>query len=415
MDVLMPQLGETVTEGKVLRWYKTVGDQVATGENLFEVETDKVSMDVQAGGSGRLREILAAAGASMPVGAVLAVLGDSVAPPVSAPLVMAAPPAAMSPYDEVHSPTRQFGPAKTANGVRITPLARRMIALHGLDIEALSHAARGRQASRVTRADVQAALQTPVPAPAPVMPPSAPALPASGWPVEPFNAARRETGRRLTQSWQSAPHVFQAVEVDFSAIDQVRRQHKEAFVARHGASLTYLPFIARALAIAVRQFPRVNARLEGDGLAVSPSFNLGIAVDLAHAGLMVPVIRDADELTVPGLARALHRLVQKARNNELTPADMAGGTYTVSNNGSFGTLFTAPIINGPQVAILSTDAVRKKPVVVESPAGDAIAIRPVGMVAQSFDHRAFDGAYSAAFLSCLKSVLEQRDWQSELA
>ena len=406
----MPQLGETVTEGKILRWYKAVGDKVAPGENLFEVETDKVSMDVQSIAGGLVHEIRAAVGETAAVGAVLAVVGDGVAAPVVTAKPVVAPAISLDPFAEIATPLVQYGRAAAPNGVKITPLARRMIAQNGLDLVALADAARARQATRITRADVLDALQTPAPPAAKrEMVVSVPGT------AERFNTIRRETGRRLTQSWTSVPHVFQAVEVDFSAVDRARRAHKEDFAERHGASLTYLPFIARALGVAVRKFPRVNARLEGEGLAVAREFNLGIAVDLGHEGLLVPVIRNADELTVAGLAKAVQRLVQKARGNALAPDDFAGGTYTVSNNGSFGTLFTAPIINAPQVAILSTDAVRKKPVVVESDAGDAIAIRPVGVVAQSFDHRAFDGAYSAAFLACLKSVLETRDWLGELA
>jgi pyruvate/2-oxoglutarate dehydrogenase complex dihydrolipoamide acyltransferase (E2) component len=230
----------------------------------------------------------------------------------------------------------------------------------------------------------------------------------------PFNSIRRQTAERLTQSWQTVPHVLQAVEVDFSAVDRVRLAKKDAFKPRHGASLTYLPFIARATTIAIADFPRVNARLEGDGLVLSPTVNLGFAVDLAHEGLVVPVLKNAGDLTVAGLAGAIARLVERARSKALTPDDFSGGTYTISNNGSFGTLFTAPIVNPPQVAILSTDAVRKRPVAIESEAGDSIAIHPVGIVAQSFDHRAFDGAYSAAFLARLKQVLENHTWAAEL-
>jgi 2-oxoglutarate dehydrogenase E2 component (dihydrolipoamide succinyltransferase) len=229
-----------------------------------------------------------------------------------------------------------------------------------------------------------------------------------------FNTIRRQTAERLQRSWQTIPHVFQAVEVDFAAVDRVRQAKKADFKARHGVSLTYLPFIARAVCIAIADFPRVNARLEGDGLELSAAMNLGFAVDLAHEGLVVPVLKNAEELTAAGLAKAVARLAERARAKALGPDDFAGGTYTISNNGSFGTLFTAAIINPPQVAILSTDAVRKKPVVVESTAGDAIAVHPVGVVAQSFDHRAFDGAYSAAYLQRLKEILETHDWAAEL-
>jgi pyruvate/2-oxoglutarate dehydrogenase complex dihydrolipoamide acyltransferase (E2) component len=204
------------------------------------------------------------------------------------------------------------------------------------------------------------------------------------------------------------------MEIDFAAVEAVRSARKADFQAKNGVALTYLPFIARAVAMAIPHFPRVNARVEGQGLVLSPAIHLGFAVDLSHEGLVVPVVRDAGDLTAAGIARALGRLTEKARAGKLTPDDYSGGTYSITNNGSFGTLFTAPIINPPQVAILSTDAIRKRPVVVESAGGDAIAIHPVGTIAQSFDHRAFDGAYSAAFLSKVKSFIETHDWATEI-
>lgn len=192
----------------------------------------------------------------------------------------------------------------------------------------------------------------------------------------------------------------------------MRAKHKDAFKAQNGISLTYLPFIARATCIALKEAPQVNARFDGEKLTLSRDVNLGIAVDMDHKGLVVPVIANADELTVTGLAKAIGRA--KGACRQINPAEMQGGTYTITNNGAFGTMFTAPIINAPQVAILSTDAIRNT-TVVETSAGDFIAIRPVGMVAQSFDHRAFDGAYSAAFLSRLKHILGTRDWATEFA
>jgi pyruvate dehydrogenase E2 component (dihydrolipoamide acetyltransferase) len=218
----------------------------------------------------------------------------------------------------------------------------------------------------------------------------------------------------MTEAWRTIPHVFQAVEVDFSAVERARLRARQRFAERTGASLTYLPFVARAVCLAIAEFPRVNAAFEKDRLVLRRDINLGIAVDLAHEGLVVPIIAHADEMTAGGLAKAIARQVERARTQKLLPGDVEGGTYTITNNGSFGTLFTAPIINMPQVAILSFDAVRKRPVVVETAEGDAIAARPTAIVGQSFDHRAFDGAYSAAFLKRLKSILEARDWVSEL-
>jgi pyruvate/2-oxoglutarate dehydrogenase complex dihydrolipoamide acyltransferase (E2) component len=208
--------------------------------------------------------------------------------------------------------------------------------------------------------------------------------------------------------------VLQAVEIDFAGVVKARDSRKNVFAAR-GVPLTFLPFIARAAVLAIAAYPRVNARLDGEGLVVRHGVHLGIAVDLGHEGLVVPVVHHAETMSVAGLAAAIHRQIEKARAGKLTQDDLEGGTYTISNNGSFGTLFTAPIINAPQVAILSTDAIRKRPVVIETEVGDVIVPRPVGIVAQSFDHRAFDGAYSAAFLSRLKEILERRDWLAEFA
>ncbi|MGH6922786.1 MAG: dihydrolipoamide acetyltransferase family protein [Propylenella sp.] len=439
MDVLMPQLGETVAEGKVSAWFKARGDQVAAGENLFEIETDKVTMEVQALSSGVLSEVRVEVGETVPVGAVVAVIGEGssashsplpVPPPQggrerasASPLrggvrgggkIQPQPSAApfqLAPFAETRTPERNFGKATGPDGLKITPLARRLIAQSGIDLTRLATAVSAKGSLRIAKADVLAALEEGQHA----WNHSSPSLsPQGGGEKVVFNNIRRQTAERLAQSWSSVPHVFQAVEVDFAAVDRTRQARKADFRERHGIALTYLPFIARAVAIAIADFPRVNARLEEDGLRLNADVNLGIAVDLSHEGLVVPVLKNAAELTATGLAKAIARLVERARAKALGPDDFAGGTYTISNNGSFGTLFTAPIINPPQVAILSTDAVRKRPVVVESDAGDAIAVHPVGVVAQSFDHRAFDGAYSAAYLQRLKQVLETHDWALEL-
>jgi pyruvate/2-oxoglutarate dehydrogenase complex dihydrolipoamide acyltransferase (E2) component len=229
-----------------------------------------------------------------------------------------------------------------------------------------------------------------------------------------LNPVRARTAERLAENWRKIPHVFQAIEVDFTALDRARRQRKDAFQKAEGFSLTYLPFIARATCLAIRAFPHINSRFTGRSLILSRDINLGIAVDLSHNGLVVPVVRNAGDLTFAGLARAMNRQIEKARAGKLTPDDLSGGTYSISNNGAFGTTFTAPIINAPQVAILSTDAIKLKPAVVSTPQGDFVTPRLIGMVGQSFDHRAFDGAYSAAFLSELKRILEESNWDDEL-
>jgi pyruvate/2-oxoglutarate dehydrogenase complex dihydrolipoamide acyltransferase (E2) component len=308
--------------------------------------------------------------------------------------------------------------------MRMTPLARRLIALNGLDAHAIAEDVKARGGAKIAQKDVRAAIESGQGA-APPPPPTTPATLASppaearasmrgrGEAVIELNSIRRRTGERLAENWRTIPHVFQAIEVDFARIDAVRAIHKERFQREHGAALNYLPFIARATCLAIREFPQINARLQGTSLVLASDIHLGIAVDLSHDGLVVPVIRDADELTVGGLARSVGRIVEKARTGRLSPDDLSGGTYSISNNGAFGTAFTAPIINAPQVAILSVDAIRKRPSVVATPEGEFIAARPIGMVGQSFDHRAFDGAYSAAFLSRLKALIEGRDWAAE--
>jgi 2-oxoglutarate dehydrogenase E2 component (dihydrolipoamide succinyltransferase) len=206
------------------------------------------------------------------------------------------------------------------------------------------------------------------------------------------------------------PHVLQAVEVDFLRVEDVRNAAGSAWKTREGFSLTYLPFIASAVAAALVKFPLLNASLDGDDLVLHRQINIGIAVDLNFEGLVVPVLKDAANKSLPQLAREINDLARRARDNRLKPDDMTQATYTISNNGAFGTLMTAAIISPPQVAILSTDGVKKKPVVVESAGGDSVAIRPIGVLAQSFDHRAVDGAYSAAFLREVRTALETRDW-----
>ena len=206
----------------------------------------------------------------------------------------------------------------------------------------------------------------------------------------------------------------QAVEVDFFRVDQVRKTMRDAFKSKHGHSLTYLPFIAHAVCQALHEFPNLNSSVQGDGLVIHANVNLAIAVDLGPEGLVAPVIKHADNLSVSQLAGAINDVSSRARSGRLKPDDFSGGTYTLSNSGTFGTLITAPIINQPQVAILSTDGVRKKPVVLETSEGDTIAIRPVGILAQSFDHRAVDGAYSAAFLDKVRKLLENSHWLVEV-
>ena len=229
-----------------------------------------------------------------------------------------------------------------------------------------------------------------------------------------FDKIRKMTGDHMVMSKATSPHVLQTVEVDYHAVDAVRKKLSPQWKADKGYSLTYLPFISRAITMAIKEFPHVNSSVVGDGIQIHSLVNLGIAVDLNFQGLVVPVIKDCANKSVGQIAAEIKALSVKARDRKLSPDDMSGATYTISNSGPFGTMMTASIISQPQVAIMSTDGIKKRPVVIESEHGDTIGIRPVGILAQSFDHRAFDGAYSAAFLNHVRQIIEQTNWASEI-
>ena len=422
MDVIMPQLGETVVEGVVTKWYKKVGDVVKSDDTLFDVETDKVSTEIPAQANGVITEILVQEGVTAKVGTRLAVIsesGDAVAAApavaVAAPALAAALSAAVAAVPAVSTAAAATPIGKASAADRLSPVVRRLIAEHQLNPTDLNGTGRD---GRITREDVLAAIgggiaagassvRAPLAAPAPM-------VLGAGDTRKPMNSVRKRTAQHLVKSWQSAPHVLQAVEVDYSKVELARTAAGAAWKAREGFSLTYLPFIARAVSVALAKFPLLNGSLDGDDLVIHSRINIGIAVDLNFDGLVVPVVKDVPNKSLPQIAREINDLAQRARSNKLKPDELSGGTYTLSNSGVFGTLITAPIINQPQVAIMSTDGVKKKPVVIESEQGDSIAIRPVGVLAQTFDHRALDGAYSAAFLREVKTVLESRDWVQAL-
>jgi pyruvate/2-oxoglutarate dehydrogenase complex dihydrolipoamide acyltransferase (E2) component len=429
--IIMPQLGETVAEGKILTWFKALGDDVKIGDRLFEVETDKVTVEVEATVAGKLTAINTGNGATAKVGAIVAVIGGEAAavpPPSAAPpplasvaratpsIVPVATPIVASPmsaFDEVRTPIGHYGDAKGPEGLRMTPLARRLLSEGRADMVALAKFAASQSLRKIEEKDVRAFFAAaPVASAAPAAAPR-PGKLASG-DVVTFNTIRQRTGERLAENWRTIPHVFQAIEIDFTEVEIVRNRHKERFKAETGVSLTYLPFISRAVCIALQAFLHINARFENNALTLMKDINLGIAVDLNHNGLVVPVVHAAQDYTLQGLAKAIGRQIEKARAGKLTAADHQGGTYSITNNGAFGTSFTTPIINAPQVAILSSDAIRKKPAVISTAEGEFVGIRLMGTIGQSFDHRAFDGAYAASFLSKLKDTIESKKWAGEL-
>jgi len=402
MDVIMPQLGETVAEGTVTKWYKKVGDTVKADDVLFDVETDKVSTEIPAQANGVIAEILVQEGATAKVGTRLAVIrekgGESglqarSETPAPAQPVAAAP----------------AGARGSAAGM-LSPVVSRLLGEHGLKASDIRGTGRD---GRVTRDDVLAHVAQRGGA-ATVKSHEPAHYAVAGQEAVPLNNIRKRTAEHVTKAWTTIPHVLQAIEADFSKVDDARRAAGAAWKSREGFSLTYLPFIARAVALALAKFPRLNASFHGDHLVLHKRVNLGIAVDLNLDGLVVPVVKDAASKSVQAIAKEINNLSKNARANQLRPDDMTEATYTISNNGAFGTLITAAIISPPQVAILSTDGVRKRPVVVESAGADSMTVRPMGVLAQSFDHRAVDGSYSGAFLGEVKKIIETTDWAKEL-
>jgi 2-oxoglutarate dehydrogenase E2 component (dihydrolipoamide succinyltransferase) len=464
-EITLPQLGETVTEGTITRWFKKVGDTIAADEPLFEVSTDKVDTEVPSPIAGVLTEIRVAEGETVAVGTVIAVVGGAgaapaptpapvatpapapVAAPAPAPVVAPAPVAAAAPAPApVVAPAPTPAPVAQSNKL-LSPVVRRLVNDHGINIDALLGTGPG---GRITREDVldyidrnglaaqptapaPVATPAPVQAPAPVAAPAptpvtaqAPAPAAAPAPrpatpqsdreqVIPLSKIRRLTGAHMVMSLETSPHSFTVVEVDYANVDKTRSSIKESWKTSEGFSLTYLPFISRAVVDALAEFPHLNASIEGDNLIVHSYVDLGIAVDLDYAGLLVPVVRSADAKRLRAIARDIHDLATRARGRKLSPDEINGGTFTLSNNGSAGALIAMPIINQPQVAILSTDAIVRKPVVVAMPDGsESIAIHPMGHLSMSWDHRAFDGAYAGRFLSRVKQILETQDWSAEL-
>ncbi len=443
-DITLPQLGETVTEGTITKWFKKVGDTVAADEPLFEVSTDKVDTEVPSPISGTLTEIRVAEGETVPVGTVIGVVGVAGAAPAPAPapaLAVPAPaPAPVVAPVAAPAPTPAQAPVATSNKL-LSPVVRKLVAEHGIDVNALVGSGPG---SRITREDVldfidrnghkAAPITAPAPAPAPApaatptptpviaapapapTPVSRPAVTSSEREqVIALTKIRKLTGSHMIMSKSTSPHAFSVVEVDYANVDRTRAAIKESWKSGEGFSLTYLPFISRAIVDALREFPHLNASIDGDNLIVHSYVDLGIAVDLDYTGLLVPVVRNADGKRIRAIAREINDLASRARNRKLSPDEIQGGTFTISNNGSAGSVLTMPIINQPQVAILSTDAIVRKPVVVTSSDGsESIAIHPVGNLSMSWDHRAFDGAYAGRFLARVKQILETQDWSAEL-
>ncbi len=404
MDVvLMPQLGETVVEGTITSWAKAVGDPVAVDDTLFEVSTEKVDTEVPSAVAGFLRVVLVDEGGSVPIGTPVAVITGTVDEPFDLPDAPAVPAPDPPPSASNRRRFDAHGP-ETGERAVVSPVVRRLLDEHGLDLDEVAGSGRD---GRVTRADVLAvAAQRSQPSEA--SNPSNPAnslVPGDGDEVVPLSRARLATAEHLHRSVATAAHALVVVEVDWTAVD----------AARSGRHLSYLPFVARAVIDALVRFPHLNASFDGDRLLVHRSIHLGIAVDVDREALLVPVVRDAQDLRLPALSEAIAEQADRARRHRLPGDAFDGGTFTLTNVGSYGTVLAAPIINQPQVAILSTDGVRMRPTAVaDGHGGWSVGIRPLGNLSLSFDHRAVDGAYAAAFLAAVRDVLQERDWAGEV-
>ncbi len=491
VDVVMPQMGVSVSEGTVTRWTKQVGDTIAADETIVEISTDKVDTEVPSPASGVVKEILAEEGETVDVNTRIAVIDTggagatagaepaAVAPSTPAERVAAAPPAPTpepepAPEPAAVAPPNPPAPAPAtseSNGSQgdagrsfVSPVVARMLAEHNLDVSQVPGTGTG---GRVTKRDVRAFIESgspaaaptpaappapevhdvphfsasledaiieqptaapappPAPAPAPAPPvveqqPPAPAAapapapaptPAGGEELYRFSTIRKVIARHMRESIDTAAHVTTVVEVDMTGIVEMRNKWKADFKARHGLNLTYIPFVALATMDAISDWPWVNAEVQGETAIIKRYVNLGMAVAVDDSkGLMVPVIRGADEKNLLGLSRSVIDLAGKARGKTLTPDEMSGGTFTITNPGVFGALIGTPIIPEGQVAILDVEAIVKRPVVVTDEHGnDAIAIRSMMFLCLSYDHRLVDGAYAAQFMAQLKKNLETWD------
>ena len=459
VTVVMPALGESVAEGTVTRWLKSVGDHVRADEPLLEVSTDKVDTEIPSPAEGVLTSIIVDADQTVAVGAPLAVIGGQGAPaapaPAAAPATPPAPPSAPAPAQSA-PPAPPAGPAPAPAPVAppapvaapepaapvaaapaveagdggdasyVTPLVRKLATQYGIDLASLSGTGVGgrirkqdvldaAEAAAAAAAEARRAAEATARHAAPTTPaaPAAPAAPARAVDVsskrgttEPMSRLRKVIASRMVESLQVSAQLTTVIEVDMTRIARLRERAKASFEAREGVKLSYLPFIAAAVCEALKTHPTVNSSIDGDQIVYHGAEHLSIAVD-TEKGLIVPVVKNAGDLNIAGLARAINDVADRTRNNRITPDDLAGGTFTITNTGSRGALFDTPIINQPQVAILGTGALVKRPVVVTDADGaQSIAVRDMMFLALSYDHRIVDGADAARFLATLRARLE---------
>ena len=410
----MPQMGESIAEGTVVRWLKKVGDTVERDEPLFEISTDKVDAEIPSPMAGVLTEIKVQPGETVAVNSIVATIGQTgESPPEPSTAQAPAPPVTQPQGDGQPStspmpapPSPSASASQAANGgkselsrdelrrQRSSPLVRRIAREHNVDIAQLSGSGIG---GRVTKSDILEYIESKPTAPGA---PSAPSAPGDRVEIQPLSVMRKKIAEHMVLSRRTSAHVHSVFHVNFSAVDRIRQTRKAEY-ERMGTKLTYMSFIAKAVIDAIRRHPIINSSLDGDNVVYKKDVNLGIAVALDN-GLIVPVIRNADEKNILGLSRAIADIAARARSKQLKPDEVQGGTFTITNPGTFGAQFGMPIINQPQVAILGVGVVEKRPVVVD----DAIAIRTMGYLTLGYDHRLIDGAVADEFMSHVKQTLE---------
>ncbi len=405
-DVIMPQMGESIAEGTVTKWYKKLGDRVERDEPLFEISTDKVDTEIPSPASGVLSEIRVNEGETVPINTVVGVIGEKVAQTTAASPQKAPP---SPPAVPAADPGPAAAPPASERGPRSSPLVRKMAREHEIDLANLTGSGQG---GRITKHDVLKLLESKQPPPAapPTLsqvaaPAASPAMPPQGRvEIAPMSSIRKSIAEHMVLSRRTSAHVTTVFEADVSRIVQWRESLKRAFERDEGVKLTYTPFFIRVVTSALKSFPALNASIEGDKILYRKDYNMGVAVAI-EGGLIVPVVHHADEKSFLGLARAVSDLAERARSRKLKPEEVQGGTFTLTNPGPYGALFGTPIINQPQVAILGVGGIHKRPVVVN----DAIAVRSMVYLALSFDHRLVDGALADQFMADVKRRLEGWD------
>ena len=453
-EVVMPQMGESIAEGTITRWLVKPGDKVERDQPLFEISTDKVDAEIPSPASGTLLEIRNQEGETVPVNQVVAVIGEAGEQPGAAAAAAAEPAAAVEakpveaapeaapvpqvaapepePKPAAEAPKEEGGAASLEDRVRkfSSPLVRSIAAKEGVNLEEVEGT--GAQ-GRVTKDDIMKHLEqrkaAPAPAPAAAPPPAAAAAtapaarqapagfyvpayqPGENVEIEPMSKIRQITAAHMVYSKATSAHVTTVFHIDMSRVSRARARAKDGFQKKEGTKLTFMPFIFKAAATALKAHKTVNASIDGTNIVYKKDINIGIAVDMPGRGLIVPVIKNADTLSLVGFAKAANDLADRARSKKLKPEETQGGTFTITNPGVFGSLFGTPVINQPQVAILGVGTIEKRPVVIEDENGnDAIAVKIMTYLAITYDHRLVDGADADRFMIDVKKVLEEDPW-----